>query len=288
MLVYLNGDYVEENQAKISVNDRGFIFGDGVYEVIRVVNGGFFQAMPHLNRLKEGLSLLRIDLSEQECESLLDIANYLLKENDLTEGHATVYIQVTRGAAKRTHQFPYPAVEPTVFISVNRLTPDYELHQKGASAITIPDVRWTRCNIKSVNLLPNILAKQRAVDAGVFSTIMIRDGVVTETQNSNAFLVNDGVIYTFPKSNYILAGITRDVVFKMANNLGIEVREEPVAEDKIYDMDEVFLSGTTTDIQGITRIDGITIGDGTPGPLTLKLVEQLRSEMEQSNTVKSV
>lgn len=287
MLVYLNGDYVEDTEAKVSVYDRGFIFGDGVYEVIRVVEGQMFEAGPHINRMKEGLKLLRIEVNDSMCESILDIGRYLLKENKLTEGQATIYIQITRGAAKRTHEFPDPAVEPTVFVSVSRITPNDELHQTGASAITVPDVRWTRCNIKSVNLLPNILAKQRAVDAGVFTTIMIRDAMVTETQNANVFCVNDGVIYTYPTSNYILAGVTRNVVFQMAKDLGIEVRQQPVSEDQLYDMDEVFLSGTTTDIQGINSIDDITIGDGKPGPITLKLVDELKSRMKAiaANTV---
>ncbi len=280
MIVYLNGEYIEDSEAKVSVYDRGFIFGDGVYEVIRVIEGQLFEAVPHVHRMKEGLKLLGIEMSDSECESLMDIGRYLLKENDLMTGQATIYLQITRGAAKRTHEFPDPPVEPTVFVSVSRITPNTELHQTGASAITVPDVRWTRCNIKSVNLLPNILAKQRAVDAGVFTTIMIRDAMVTETQNANVFCVNDGVIYTFPTSNYILAGITRDLVFRMADKLGIEVRQQPVSEDQLYDMDEVFLSGTTTDIQGIINIDDITIGDGTPGPVTLKLVEQLKKEMK--------
>ena len=280
MIVYLNGQFIDQQEAKVSVNDRGFIFGDGVYEVIRIINGRQFQARPHLERLKEGLELLQIEFEDSRIEELPEIGAHLLQKNDLLEGEATIYLQITRGTADRTHEFPDPPVEPTVFLSAKRITPAHELHQAGASAITIPDVRWTRCNIKSVNLLPNVLAKQRAKEAGAFSSIMIRDGVVTEGQNANVFCVNDGVLYTYPRSNYILAGITRDVVFKMAAELDIEVREHPVSEDQLYDMDEVFLSGTTTDIQGITEIDGITIGEGIPGPVTLKLVDQLRSEME--------
>ena len=280
MQVYLNGTFSDHGEAKVSVNDRGFIFGDGVYEVIRVVDARFFQAKPHIERLREGLDLLKIDLDESRCDDILSVAGQLLERNELHKGEATVYIQVTRGAAQRSHGFPEPPVEPTVFVAANRLHPNHELQQSGAAAITIPDVRWSRCNIKSVNLLPNVLAKQRANDAGVFSSIMIRDGMVTEGQNANVFGVNDGVLYTYPKSNYILAGITRDIVFKMANQLGIQHKTLPISEDELYDMDEIFLSGTTTDIQGITTVDGITIGEGKPGPVTQRLLKQLRAGME--------
>lgn len=280
MQVYLNGTFFDHAEAKISVDDRGFIFGDGVYEVIRVVDGRFFQAKPHIERLKEGLNLLRIELDDNRCDEILSVAGQLLERNELQKGEATIYIQVTRGAADRTHGFPDPPVEPTVYVASKRLHPNHELQQSGAAAITIPDVRWSRCNIKSVNLLPNVLAKQCANDAGVFASIMIRDGMVTESQNANVFGVNDGVLYTYPKSNYILSGITRDVVFKMADQMGMEYRTVPIAEDELYDMDEIFLSGTTTDIQGVTTIDGITIGEGKPGPVTLRLLEQLRAGMD--------
>ena len=281
MTVYLNGSFVPKEDAKISVDDRGFVFGDGVYEVIRVVEGRLFQAQPHLERLKEGLGLLRINFTDEQCDQLMDVGRQLIEKNELTEGEATIYLQITRGAAERTHQFPNPPAEPAVYLSAKAITPNHELHQQGVSAITIPDVRWLRCNIKSVNLLPNVLAKQRAEEAGAFSSIMIRDGLVTEGQNANVFGVKDGVLYTYPRSQYILDGITRQLVFKMAADLNLKMRTEPITEEGLWEMDELFLSGTTTDIQGINTVDGKTIGDGRPGPVTLKLVKQLRYEMEQ-------
>lgn len=274
MQVYLNGSYVEQKEAAIPVADRGFIFGDGVYEVVRVVNGRFFMENEHLERMDEGLEALKIDFSADRRNQILEISRKLLEENNQLEGEATVYFQVTRGAAwPRTHTFPDPAVPPTLYISTGSFTPHTELHKKGVDAITAADIRWTRCNLKTVNLLPNTLAKQQAKDAGVNSAVLIRDGIVTESPNANIFCAKDGKLFTYPASNYILNGITRRAVISIAEEAGIPLVFTGVRQDDLFEMDELFFSGTTTDIQPVTTIDGKKIGSGKPGEVTRKIQE---------------
>ncbi|MEX0660503.1 MAG: aminotransferase class IV [Balneolaceae bacterium] len=283
MIVYLNGSYVEQENAKISVNDRGFLFGDGIYEVIRVVEGKYVLAQEHLTRMDEGLEALGINLNSSVRQEMLTIGQELIKKNNLEKGQSSVYIQVTRGAASaRSHTFPDPPISPTVYFSAGLFTPHTQLHQDGVAVITVPDVRWSRCNLKTVNLLPNTLAKQRAQDAGVNSAIMIRDGVITESPNANIFGVKDGVLYTYPATHQILNGITRRAVLKIADRLNIPVVLEPIPEHKLFDQDELFFSGTTTDIQPITVVNGKTIGSGKPGAV----VRQIQEAYEKLLTTK--
>ncbi|MFO7799551.1 aminotransferase class IV [Rhodohalobacter sp.] len=268
MQVYLNGEFLEQKKAAISVADRGFVFGDGVYEVTRIVNGKFFQEEEHLIRLDEGLKGLKINLNEKIRNSIPEISRDLINRNGHTEGEATVYLQVTRGAAfPRTHTFPDPEVPASIYLSSGSFKPHKKLHESGVEVITVPDVRWTRCNLKTINLLPNTLAKQQAKEAGANSAVMIRDGVVTESPNANIFGVKDGELHTFPASNYILNGITRRVVIDIANSLNIPLITEPVRQDDLYDMDELFFTGTTTDIQPIIKVDRRKIGSGKPGEI---------------------
>ncbi len=268
MQVYLNGSFTDSSNAKISVGDRGFVFGDGVYEVTRVVNGNFFREKVHLTRLKEGLAGLKIHVKDSVIDQIPEISRKLIQVNKHTEGEAAVYLQITRGTAwPRTHTFPDPEVEPTVYLSSSPFIPHTELHKTGVDAITVADIRWTRCNLKTVNLLPNTLAKQQAKEAGVNSAIMIRDGVVTESPNANIFGVKSGVLYTFPATNYILNGITRQTVLEIADELSIPVIFNPIRLEELFDVDELFFSGTTTDIQPVTTIDGKSIGNGKPGPV---------------------
>lgn len=279
MLVYLNGKIVEHTDAMISATDRGFLFGDGVYEVTRVVNGQFFREKEHIKRLEQGLKGLKINLNSSEIENISAISRELLKKNHHDKGEASVYLQVTRGAAwPRTHSFPNPPVKPTVYISTNLFKPHTDLHLSGVDAITLQDVRWTRCNLKTVNLLPNTLAKQMAEDAGVNSAILIRDGVITESPNANIFGVKNGELFTFPASNYILSGITRLTVLEIAETLRIPVHFLPVRADELFELDELFFSGTTTDIQPVIIIDGKKVGRGKPGPV-VKKIQNVYTEM---------
>mgnify|MGYP006295756695 CR=1 FL=1 len=269
MTVYLNGEFLEQEKAAVSVADRGFIFGDGIYEVIRVVEGKLIMENEHLSRMDEGLQGLRILLDKGVRSAIPEINRKLLKKNGHLTGEATVYLQITRGAAlPRTHEFPKDPVSPTLFLSTHAFTPHKKLHETGTDAITLPDVRWSRCNLKTINLLPNTLAKQSARDAGVNSAVMIRDGVITESPNANIFCVKSGVLYTYPSSNYILNGITRRAVVSIASDENIPLVQEPVREADIPNLEELFFSGTTTDIQPVTMIDGNPVGNGKPGPVT--------------------
>lgn len=279
MQVYLNGSFVDPTEAKVSVADRGFIFGDGVYEVTRVINGKLFREKEHLERLDQGLKSLKIDLDPEIRESIPQVSRQILERNDLLEGEAAIYLQITRGEAwPRTHTFPNPAVKQTIYLSASSFEPHTELHKTGVDTITVADIRWTRCNIKTVLLLPNTMAKQQAVEAGVNSALLIRDGVVTESPNANIFGVKDGELYTYPESNYILSGITRGVVLEIADKLDIPVHFNPIREEEIFDLDELFFSGTTTDIQPVTVVNGKNLGTGKPGPV-VKTIQDEHSKL---------
>lgn len=272
MQVYLNGSYIEHTEAAVSVGDRAFVFGDGIYEVVRIVDGRFFMEDEHMVRMDEGLAGLKIRLSKDQRDQIPDIGRKLVSLNGLENGQAKVYIQVTRGVAwPRTHTFPDPPVEPTVYLSAEPFTPHKELHEKGVDVVTVSDVRWSRCNLKTVNLLPNTLAKQEARERGANSAVMIRDGVITESPNANIFAVKDGVLRTYPATNYILNGITRQAVLAIAEEEGIEVNLQPVGEHELFEMDELFFTGTTTDIQPINNVNGRAIGSGKPGSVCKKI-----------------
>ncbi len=283
MLAFLNGQFLERSAATVSVEDRGFVFGDGVYEVWRVVNGTLFEAARHLDRLRFGLRELRIAEPEiVQPQRLLELAARLLGESGLGagEGEATLYLQVTRGAAPRTHQFPPLGTPPTVYATVNRFTPPEEVRARGAETITLADNRWLRCDIKTVQLLPNVLAKQAAADAGALDALFVRDGMVTESSHANVFGVHGGVLHTHPANHLILSGITRAVVLDIARSAGIRVREEAIPEAGIQGLDELFLAGTTTDVMPIVRVNGRQVGSGTPGPIARRLQAALRGRLD--------
>ena len=272
MRVDLNGEYVGREQAVVPVDDRGFLFGDGVYEVVRVVNGQLFEADRHWRRLERSLDGLQIRQPAGLDGAALDaIAQRLLEENGLGDANALVYVQITRGAAVRTHHFPPEGTRPTVFVSAGPFSPPDAVRTRGASVITCADIRWARCDLKTVNLLPNTLAKQRAVAAGADEAVFVRDGVVTEGASSNLFGVFGGELRTYPATNYILPGITRDVVLELATELGIPVRLAPIFVDELPRADELFLTNTTSDVMPIVRVDGQPAGGGRPGPVTGRL-----------------
>ena len=281
MLVYLNGTFHDKRDARISVDDRGFIFGDGVYEVWRVVGGSLFEPERHRSRLLGGLRELEIAVPDElQGNALWSIAERLLTENDLREGDATLYVQVTRGAAPRAHYFPPAGTAPTLYIATSRFAPPAaNVRASGAAALTMPDVRWLRCDLKTIQLLPNVLGKQRAVAAGAIDSIFVRDGVVTEGTHTNVFAVVGGVVRTHPLDNFVLAGVTRAVVLELAARLRIPAREDAVTIDELRAADELFLTGTTTDVLGITSLDGAPVADGRPGPLTAALYEALADRL---------
>ena len=286
VLAYLNGEYLPRSAAMIPVDDRGFVFGDGVYEVWRVVNGRLFETDRHLARLAFGLGELRITAPPiAHADVLNEVAERLLVESGLAEGEATLYVEITRGAAPRSHQFPVDSTAPTVYVTANRFLPPEELRLRGATCITIPDIRWMRCDIKSIQLLPNVMAKQAAVEAGAIDALMIRDGRVTEGSHANVLGVLDGVIRTHPANNLILHGITRGVVLDIARSLGFLVSEEAITEADLPRLDELFLAGTTTDVMPIVRVNDTPVGSGAPGPITTRLVREFRSYLDAACSV---
>lgn len=280
-VVYLNGAYVPRGEARVSVDDRGFLFGDGAYEVTRAIRGRLFEAERHRQRLARTLRGLQIAVPDATLAELDVVAQRLLRENDLLEGEASIYLQVTRGAAvPRTHHFPPPATPPTIYAAAARFVPPAELRRRGASVITVPDIRWARCDLKTVNLLPNALAKQQAVAAGADEAIFVRDGVVLEGAHTNLFAVLDGELRTAPTTNYILPGVTRDVVLELAHEAGLRVREYPLLSGELPAASELFVTSTTSDVLPVVRVDGRPVGDGAPGAVTQRLYEALAARME--------
>jgi D-alanine transaminase len=279
-IVYVNGGFLPRREARVSVEDRGFVFGDGVYEVLRVVNGRLFATRFHNDRLARSLDGVRITLKSGDSPAtLVEIGKQLLRENDLTRGQATLYIQVTRGATTRTHTFPPPDTSPTIYISAARFTPYTDLGENGASAITHPDLRWGRCDIKSLNLLPNVLAAQTAKERGAFEAMLIRDGVVTEGTRTNFFGVVNGSLRTHPLDAHILPGITRSVLRNLARDLSIEISETPISVAEIPALTELFLTGTTTDVMPVVKLDDKPVGKGRPGELTRRLQRVLAESL---------
>lgn len=283
MLCYLNGQFLPRATATVPAEDRGFVFGDGVYEVWRVIDGRLFECDRHLKRLNSGLRELRIATPEiATLDELLRVASRVLGESGLLEGEATLYLEITRGAAPRAHAFPPASVAPTVFMMANRFVPSPEQRAKGVSVVTTPDIRWLRCDIKTIQLLPNVMAKQVASEKGAAEAVFIRDGVMTEGSHANVFAVIDGVVRTHPLTNLILPGVTRAVVVDVAKSIGMPLREEACSADEFFTADEVFLAGTTNDVMPVVRIDDRVVGDGKPGPMTMKLYEAFRAYMDRA------
>ena len=279
-IVYVNGSFVPRAEARVSVEDRGFVFGDGVYEVLRAINGRLFATRFHNDRLRRSLEGIRISLRGSDTpERFVEIGKQLLKENGLLQGEATVYMQVTRGAATRVHTFPAADVAPTVYISVARFTPYRDLSASGASAISHPDLRWGRCDLKTLNLLPNVLASQAAKEKGAFEAMLIRDGVVTEGAKTNFFGVVHGALRTHPCDSHILPGITRSVLRDLAREVNVDLEETPIRADEIPKLTELFLTGTTTDVMPIVTLDEKPVGKGKPGELTRKLQRVLAESL---------
>ncbi|MDP2498374.1 MAG: D-amino acid aminotransferase [Candidatus Palauibacterales bacterium] len=276
--VYMNGEYLPKREAAVSPDDRGFLLADGVYEVTPAYDGEFFGLDGHLERLERGLEELRIGL---DVEPLAEVHRRLLEENGLAEvPTAKVYLQVTRGAARRQHAFPEAEPEPTVYAFATEWTaPDAAEWEEGCSAVTVPDRRWSRVDIKSIALLPNVLAQQAAHDAGAEESIFVHEGVAIEGAHANFWAVLDGTVVTHPATNRILPGITRATVLELARDRGHPVRERPVQVEELPGADEVFLTGTTTEVLPITELDGDPVSDGSPGPVSRDLFVAYREKV---------
>ena len=273
--VYVNGEFLPESEGKISIFDRGFLFADGVYEVTAVVNGKLVDYDPHMQRLERSLSELRIawPCTKDALKAMhLEIA----KRNGLTEG--IIYMQITRGTADRTFNFPKEA-KPTLiaFTQVMKLV-DNPNAVKGVAVVTIADLRWARRDIKTVMLLAPVLGKQEAYEKGAQEAWMVEDGFITEGTSSNAYIVKDGKVITRGLSNAILAGCTRRSLFQLAQEQGIVIEERAFTVDEAYAADEAFLTSASQFVMPITEIDGHRIGGGQPGPVVRKLRELFLQE----------
>lgn len=284
MIVYLNGRYLTKEGASISVDDRGFLFADGVYEVVRCYRGHLFQFQAHLQRMEHGLSALRIAF--HNLHELVEVSRRLLKDNNLVNDDAVVYLQITRGAAwPRTHAFPEADTLPTVYVAASSFAPPLQKREQGIAVITTPDLRWSRCDLKTVGLLVNCLGKQQALELGADEVIFVRDGVALEGSSSSLFIVKHGIVRTNPKTNYILPGITRQVVIDLCWQQRIAVEEMPVFVEALQGADEVFITHTTGEIVPVVRVDQRAIAAGTPGQMTRRLQSAFNDFVASSTTV---
>ncbi len=279
MLVYFNGRFMPKEEVRLSPDDRGFLFADGVYEVLHSYGGKLFRAEDHLARMARSLREVRI--VGPDAETLGEIAARLIHVNDLAGGDAVIYIQVTRGAAPRRHAFPEPDIPPTVYAFAYPVQRSQEKWDNGVKVILVPDIRWTRCDIKSIALLPGVLASQRARDAGADEAVFVRDGAITEGAHTSFCAVFDGQVVTYPRTHYILPGITRRVVLELCRDLDIPFREYPILESRMRQADEMMILGTVTEIVPVVQVDNWLVGDGRPGPITRSL-QRAYCEMLQS------
>ncbi|MGD8547264.1 MAG: D-amino acid aminotransferase [Thiohalophilus sp.] len=267
-ICYLNGEYLPLDEACVPVLDRGFIFGDGVYEVIPVYAGKLFRLDHHLQRLSNSLNSIYLSnpLSDEDWSTTLQ---QVVDRNG--DGDQSLYLQVTRGVAKRDHGFP-EATRPTVFVMSNPFKPvDSKLLEQGVAAITLEDIRWQYCHIKSIALLPNILLRQQALEADAAEAILIKQDKVTEGAASNVFIVLDGILLTPPIGECLLPGITRDLVVELADKNGINNEQRDISREELEHAEEIWVTSSTREILPVTRLDGKLVGDGNPGPVWEKM-----------------
>jgi D-alanine transaminase len=277
MTVFLNGKLLPSEQATVSVLDRGFIFGDGVYELVPVYSRVPFRLEEHLARLERSLGEAKIRNPYSRAQWRSHVYQLIDAQPFEDQG---VYFQVTRGAAKRDHAFPKGA-EPTVFMMSNPLVnPPQAQIEKGAAAVSAQDNRWLRCDIKSISLIGNVLLRQLSAEVGAAETILLRDGRLTEASASNVFIVKRGVIQSPPKTNLILPGITYDVVVELAQANGLALEFRDIAEAELRAADEIWVTSSSKEILAIVELDGKRVGDGRPGPV-FRRMHQLYQEFKQ-------
>ena len=276
-IVYLNGEYIPKEKAFISVDDRGFLFGDGIYEVTAVYRGRMFRWDRHLARMQRGLAALRIGF---DPSSLEEVHDRLIQDNGLAGAQVSyVYTEITRGVAKRTHKFPVDPPHPTVYLFSGEYTrPAREDWERGYRAVTVHDQRWARRDIKTIQLLANCMGAQAGADQGVDEIVFVHEGMAIEGSHNNLFMVFGDKLVTHPLSNQVLPGITREVVLDLADRLGYEVQQRPVPVGEMFEADEIFHSGTLSEVKPCVEVDGRDIGDGTVGPVTRALFDAFLEE----------
>ena len=263
-VVYLNGEYMALNDAHISVLDRGFIFGDGVYEVVPAYGGYPFRMQHHLQRLANSLNAIRIK-NPLTTEQWQKAVHQVITANDYDD--QSVYIQVTRGVAPRDHRFPHQE-KPTIFIMTSPLESQPEsISRNGIKVVTLEDTRWLNCHIKSISLLANVLLRQQAQDQGAQEAILVRDGKATEGAASNLFIVRDNCLITPPTSPMLLPGVTRNLVVEIAEQQSLCLQQRDISETELYDADEIWLTSSTKEILPVTALNDKIVGTGKPGPV---------------------
>lgn len=261
---FLNDEFVPLKDAKVSVLDRGFIFADGIYEVIPAFSGKPFRLEHHLNRLNDNLTAIKIS-NPYTAALWQSIFTDLIAKNNYSNTDCSIYMQVTRGVAKRDHVFPENST-PTIFVMINPMpSANPEKLEKGLTVITREDIRWQYCNIKSISLLGNIILKQEAADNNADEAVLIRDGHLTEGSSSNVFIVKDGVIKTPIKNHQLLPGITRDLIVEIAQQHGLACEETTITQQELFDADEVWLSSSLKEVSPVCTIDNQAVADGKPG-----------------------
>ncbi|MEB8126865.1 D-amino-acid transaminase [Staphylococcus succinus] len=268
--VLINEQLLEEHDAKVPYNDRGYVFGDGIYEYVRIYDNHLFTARPHFERLLRSAAEIGLDL-KHDVDSIIELVQELINANGVVNGG--VYIQVTRGAAPRDHAFPTPSVEANIMAFTKTYDRPYKQLEEGINAVTTEDVRWLRCDIKSLNLLGNVLAKELATKYNAKEAIQHRGDIVTEGSSSNVYVIKDGEIYTHPTNNYILNGITRRVIKSIAEEKQIPFNEETFTLDFLENADEVIVSSTSIEVTPVIKLNGNPVGDGQVGPITKELQE---------------
>jgi len=280
-IVYLNGNFVPKSKALVSPEDRGFNFADGIYEVIKYYAGKSFRYADHLERLKRSLHEVQIDFDG--CDRLESVFQELLVRNGLVNQEAGVYLQITRGSQTRIHRFP-ENIEPTVYATVFPFASKWDQLRNGVKVITTEDIRWLRCDIKSVSLLPNVMAAQKAYEQDAVEAIFIRNGVVTEGSHSSFMAVKDDVVYTHPDSNLVLPGITKIVIREICTANNIPLVEEGIPASELTGMDEMMIIGTGSEVTPVIQMDESRTGNGKPGPLTLFIQEKFFELTQQTNS----
>jgi len=277
--VYLNGKIVSTEDAKISVFDRGFLFGDGIYEVMVQLENGLFYKKAHLDRLQDNLNKIGIQYNVKEIDDNLEV---LLKASYLTDQSCLIYMQVTRGVAPRKHSYPKGVPATVMMYALPFSLP--HINPKNMKAILEPDFRWHRCDIKSISLLGNIMTNEAAMNANTNEAALVRDGVISEGSHTNIFFVKDGTVLTHPANEHILNGITRKIVLKLCSDLDIPVNEKPITENEIEHMDEAFFTGTTTQVASIAQLGSRTFYKNDEiGKVTLKL-QKAFAQLREINT----
>ena len=273
-----NDRIVADDEVVVDKEDRGYQFGDGVYEVVKVYNGQFFTLEEHVDRFYASAEKIHITIPYTK-DKLYTLLHQLVEANEINTGH--IYFQITRGACPRNHIFPGDDVAPVLTGNAKENPRPVANFENGVKATFVEDIRWLRCDIKSLNLLGAVLAKQQAHEKGCYEAILHRGETITEGSSSNIYGVKDGVLYTHPADNLILNGITRQVIFKCAEEIGMTVKEEAFTKEQLLAMDEVIVSSTTSEVTPVIEVDGQAIGSGKPGEWTRKLQAQFDTKIPQ-------